>query len=141
MYGSGSFGGFLSLYWPETDNQYMDLAANCVRTLDALRSLQDLERIPYQIERGSEEILSWGGTDNGDEGFWVKNGDDPDLWTVTVNEKSPRWYPYDGSLAEFIYAALNADLKEGHPFGGDVWGPDRLIFYRASDPGPDVESY
>lgn len=129
-YGLGAFGHFLWVNVPMCGNKNLDLAACNSESLDALRYCQGYgEHVPYRIEAGREELFSWGGTDNGDTCYWVMAGDDPDSWTVTVNEtRSDLWYPFDGGLAEFIFAALNQDIENDHPLGAD-----RLAFIRAAD--------
>ena len=55
----------------------------------AARSFFNLayEEVPYGVERGSEELVRWAITDNGDVCYWVISAsDDPDEWLVTVNE-------------------------------------------------------
>lgn len=50
-----------------------------------------------------------GVTDNGEYLFWVTEpADAPEKWAIAANEaRGPRWYIYDGGLADFLTAVLS----------------------------------
>lgn len=72
--------------------------------------------IPDDVETLFPAALS----DNGNYVFWRMQADDPNLWTVTVNEpRGDRWDFFDGSLTEFLAAVLSGRNKVS-VFPGDL---------------------
>lgn len=132
-YGPGVFDDFVWVLHPEVENPTLNLLAEGGRTLDALRTLRASERIPYVVERGTEELLPWGRTDDGDKLYWVtKPRYSPDDWTVVVNEaRGPTWETFDGTATELLYALLRGsvrlDLFDGSDFPSTApqFEPDR----------------
>lgn len=112
-YGPGTFDRFLWVLQPSS-NKYIDLLRQCHVRLDALRVLAESgEAVPYDLSRGREEIIPWAFTDNGDVCFWVtSSSDDPDEWTIAVNEgREPLWMTFGGSASEFLVAVLSRNLQ------------------------------
>jgi hypothetical protein len=113
-YGVGAFDGFLWILQPRAGNEHLDMLVQRTLRLDALRRLRSGgEQIPYETERGREEILPWATTDNGDVCYWVmRPREEADSWTVTVNEgRGPEWIDYQGTATEFLTACLSRSVR------------------------------
>ncbi|MER6012892.1 hypothetical protein [Streptomyces bluensis] len=53
-------------------------------------------------------------TDNGDVGYWIADTDNPDDWTVAINEgRGPEWEPTELSLSAFLYQLLTGGYVSG----------------------------
>ncbi|MCZ4123102.1 SMI1/KNR4 family protein [Streptomyces sp. H39-S7] len=108
-YGPGSFDGFLHVFQPASPHRPLDLAHQIDTSVAALRTLRDdfSEEVPFRLEQ-PYEILTFAVTDNGDQCYWLRTGDDPDQWTVLVNEaRGPEWFPFDGNATAFLAATLS----------------------------------
>lgn len=120
-YGLGSFGGFLWLLIPGAENPNLELGRQAELRRQDLREVRDDgETLPYE----PEELLPWAITDNGDTAYWRTGvSDDPDAWTVTVNEgRGPDWHDFDGTATAFLAAWL-AGRERPSVFPDDVPGP------------------
>lgn len=109
FYGAGSFDEFLSILVPMHPNRHLDLLAQREVQLDALRTLRDgEEEVPFDIDRGEEEIVPWAITDNGDVVYWIRRPPaSPDDWPVVVNEaRGPEWETFDGPATAFLADVL-----------------------------------
>ncbi|MBZ9644042.1 hypothetical protein [Streptomyces sp. PSKA30] len=53
-------------------------------------------------------------TDNGDVGYWIADSEDPDEWTVAINEsRGPDWQSTGLSLSAFLYQFLTGEYEVG----------------------------
>jgi hypothetical protein len=107
-YGPGSFDDFLHVLQPSVAAEPIQLEHQAERTawtLDYLREGRGHEQIPYE----NSELLAFCKTDNGDTGYWLRHPtNDPDAWTVVVNEaRGPRWPKFKGGAVEFLVAVLS----------------------------------
>lgn len=113
-YGPGGFGDFLHPYQPDADDEELDLVDRQRADLDALREIQEEfpEDVPYRLA-GPAELVSVALTDNGDIVYWhVTDPEDPDSWTITVNEsRGPEWFRYDGPFTSFLADALSRRVE------------------------------
>ena len=119
-YGLGSFGGFLWLLVPGAENPNLELGRQTELRRQDLREVRDDgEALPYE----PDELVAWAITDNGDTLYW-RTGDDPDRWTVTVNEgRGPEWHDFDGTATAFLAAWL-AGRERVSVFPDDVPGDE-----------------
>ena len=66
---------------------------------------------PYPLYPENGGVLPWGGTDNGDQLYWVTNGT-PNEWTVLINEvRSSNFQEFDYSMTGFICAWIKGDIE------------------------------
>jgi len=109
-YGSGSFDDFLWLLVPGYDNPNVDLGRQAAAILDHLRELRAPEGgVPYDLRRDAPGLLPWAVTDNGETCFWDTASEDPDAWSIVVNEaRGPAWVTFAGSATDFLLAVFAA---------------------------------
>ena len=87
LYGSGKVDDFLYLFNPFTAGQDGNLLAEKDRVLEGYRQTRARfpERLPLPPFPKPGGVLPLGWTDNGDELYWVTEGD-PDGWPVALLE-------------------------------------------------------
>ena len=87
LYGSGKVDDFLYLFNPFTAGQDGNLLAEKDRVLEGYRQTRARfpERLPLPAFPDPGGVLPLGRTDNGDELYWVTEGD-PDGWPVALLE-------------------------------------------------------
>jgi hypothetical protein len=87
LYGSGTVDDFLYLFNPFAKGQDGNLLAEKDRVLASYRQTRARfpERLPLPAFPDAGGVLPLGRTDNGDELYWVTEGD-PDAWLVAVLE-------------------------------------------------------
>ncbi|WP_052848364.1 hypothetical protein [Streptomyces avicenniae] len=109
-YGVGCFDEFLWIYGAGAENPYLDIAA----ATDSMGSLLRDKEIPAirKILRpyglAPEQLVQWGGTDNGDSLFWLPAGP-PDVWPTLIIEAGQ----LDSVLVERDSTGLVLDLLTG----------------------------
>jgi hypothetical protein len=114
VYGLGRFDHFLWVLIPGKEYQGSDLFYQIDYRVDALQQLKECGvEIPFSVESGSQELLPWATTDNGDTCYWVTSrGSGPDDWIVTANEaRQDGWATYEFSASEFLLAVLSGELR------------------------------
>ncbi|MFL6269413.1 MAG: SMI1/KNR4 family protein [Actinomycetes bacterium] len=87
LYGSGTIDDFLYLFNPFTQGQDGNLLVERDRVLAGYRQTRARfpERLPWPPFPEPGGVLPLGRTDNGDELYWVTDGD-PDRWSVALVE-------------------------------------------------------
>ncbi|MFI1838381.1 Lsr2 family DNA-binding protein [Streptomyces olivaceoviridis] len=131
-YDPGRFANFLWVYDPRHTSVHVNLLGPAQdRTRAQVRD--DYARGIYPAPVDPELLLPCGGTDNGEDIFWITDPkDDPDAWTIAVNEaRGPRWYTFDGDLTQFLVAVLSGTTTVPQFPGGLLHGdidfkPSRL---------------
>lgn len=115
-YGPGAFDGFIWVLHP-SDNHNLDLYRQRDSQLDALRTLatSGIEEISFSIDPADSVLVPWAITDNGDVCYWVTVPiDDPDNWTVAINEsRGPDWAIFEGSASQCLTGLLSQSLRLG----------------------------
>ncbi|MEU7730181.1 hypothetical protein AB0B78_33920 [Streptomyces sp. NPDC040724] len=114
VYGPGKFDDFLLLLCPGAEPRAFDLLWRRSRALDDLRQrAADGEEFGHSVAPGSEELLPWAVTDNGDTLYWVTAHPDPNKWSIALNEgRGPEWNDYHGTATEFLAAVF---ARRTHP--------------------------
>ncbi|MGW3208989.1 Lsr2 family DNA-binding protein [Streptomyces sp. NPDC001135] len=141
-YGPGRFANFLWVFDPRHTSVHVNLISPAQdRTREQVRD--DYARGIYPAPVDPDLLLPCGGTDNGEDLFWITDPkNDPDAWTIAVNEaRGPRWYTFDGNLTQFLVAVLSGtttvpQFPESLLEGGVDFKPSRLD--RWSPPLPPV---
>ncbi|HEU4962862.1 MAG TPA: SMI1/KNR4 family protein [Bacilli bacterium] len=112
MYGTGSINEFLWVLNPFEKNEYLNLVLQNKVALDAysVSKSQFPEDFPHNVFPESNGLLLWGGTDNGDELFWLTKGA-PDVWSLVIYEtRSCEYSEYDCTMSQFLYDILSGTL-------------------------------
>ena len=136
-YGPGRFSGYLQIFHPEAQSEYVDLTGPMpvrIRTQIHKDYTQGSHPVPYN----PQHLFLMGSTDNGEYLFWVTEpSESPNSWRIAINEaRGSRWFTFDGTLIAFLSSALNGetvvpqfpkDLLQGDvgftPSARDVWVP------------------
>jgi hypothetical protein len=87
-YGSGQIGGFINIFNPFSENEFINLMEQIKVRLDAVNYIKENygeEECPYSLFPQTNGLLPFAATDNGDVFFWKTTGV-PDKWTVVLNE-------------------------------------------------------
>ena len=123
LYGSGTVDDFLYLFNPFAAGQDGNLLAEKDRVLAGYRQTRARfpERLPLPPFPDPGGVLPLGRTDNGDELYWVTQGD-PDGWPVALLEsRAARQEVHPMPVTEFL-AALAANQLTSRILPGDLIG-------------------
>jgi hypothetical protein len=113
LYGTGSVDDFMTIYNPIAGNPHINLGKQIAQCLPVLRECVAFFRppLPYELAAGKEELLPFGGTDNGDVLAWHKQGL-PDTWTVVlITSRDGEWECVDLNMTDFLVSALTGRVK------------------------------
>ena len=109
-YGAGTFDGFLHVFQPAASIDAICLEHQVERAAWTLNYLRERgENVPY----AETDLLPVAGDDNGNTYYLLRRPvEDPDLWTVVINEaRGPQWESFDGGLTDFVHAALSRSRR------------------------------
>lgn len=113
-YGSGSFAQFYTVFNPFAESKWVRLAD---RVNDAPERLQDIhddepDFLPYDIFPKSPGILNWGNDGNGNDYFWLIEGDDPDAWPVIAFDcRGSGAEKHDCTLTGYLLGVMEKKIK------------------------------
>ncbi|MCM2421329.1 SMI1/KNR4 family protein [Streptomyces sp. RKAG293] len=113
-YGGGRFDFHLWLLEPGCENRFYDLSVANDGRMDDFEDLWDLgEEKPGELEEEGSRIIAWGTTDNGEGLYWlIRPGQEPDDWTVMVNEaRGPRWEHFAMTCTNFLASLLAGSVR------------------------------
>ncbi|MFF4342993.1 SMI1/KNR4 family protein [Kitasatospora sp. NPDC001540] len=113
-YGGGCVDHYLWVLEPGCANASYDLVDADEERAEANQWLWDGgEEKPAELEGADARLVPWASTDNGEFLYWLaRPGEDPDEWTVMVNEaRGPRWEHLDMGCTRFLAAVLSGDLR------------------------------
>lgn len=113
-YGTGSFDDFLYVFNPFTNNHYLNLLNQKEVMLNAYRTLRAEfpKKYPFSTYPDREGLLPWGITDNGDELYWLTNGDNPDQWKVVTFKAGDSYYElHNFTLTGYLAQLLGNRLE------------------------------
>ncbi|WP_316745414.1 hypothetical protein [Streptomyces sp. MK7] len=96
---------FLGVFvpWPGEEGEWVTATDEEHRERDS-----DYPAEPSRPELVSTNLMSWGGSKEGDQFFWSVLGDDPEHWPVTVCSRNGAWWHYAGGMVQFL-----AELCDG----------------------------
>lgn len=135
LYGSGYFLQFLGVYVPRSRNPHLRLQRVARVVCEGLSSLTPLEDPPYPYWPARGGLLPFGGTDNGDDLFWLTRGA-PDDWKVVVQDRGfDRFETFDCDLSEFIAGLVTGEIQP-EEFPEDLLPCDRPFIPHAAWVGP-----
>lgn len=117
-YGTGAIGDFLWVLTPTTANRFLNLFDSGNAMLAGYRELRanwpgDFPFAAYPEENG---LLPWAVTDNGDELFWLTEGEDPDQWPTIISTRGmpleEHRLPAGDLLAGLIAGRIRSNIIE-----------------------------
>jgi hypothetical protein len=109
-YGSGSISDFLYVHNPFSKNRHGNLIQGASPMLNAYQTSRQTFPKEYQFPVYPDEggVYPWGSTDNGDELYWVTNGE-PDQWpTLIVASRGAAFELLRWSLTELLLRLLTS---------------------------------
>jgi hypothetical protein len=113
-YGGGLFDNCFWLLEPGCANKHYDLFIEVKERAEAFELLWGHgEEKPSELEEESSRVIPWATTENGEFVFWLaRPGQDPDTWTVMVNEgRGPEWEHHQMTCASFLVAVLEGGVR------------------------------
>lgn len=116
-YGTGIIGSVVIPYNPFCLRSLPKVHQTCRDWMRQLLGIQDLKQhfgtavFPYPIYPESGGALPWGSTENGDQLFWLTEGE-PDSWTVVINEaRSSEFEQFDKTMTTFLHNWIQDELQ------------------------------
>jgi hypothetical protein len=117
VYGTGLVGGVITPYNPFCRRSLWKPSYKCRDWMRQALGIQEFKRkfgeatFPYPLYPQTGGVLPWGGTDDGDQLFWLTNGE-PNMWTVLINEvRSPNFEAFDYSMTGFLRAWIDGEIQ------------------------------
>ncbi|MDT0321151.1 hypothetical protein [Streptomyces millisiae] len=109
-YGVGCFDEFLWIYGVGAENPHLDIGAatDAMRAILREKGISGIREMLGAHGLGPDDLVQWGGTDNGDALLWVPVGD-PEAWPTLVIEAGQ----LDFALVERSSTGLVLDLLTG----------------------------
>jgi hypothetical protein len=116
LYGFGYFMEFLGISIPRSTNPNTRLESSVPNTCEMFGQFHDRDEFPYPIWPNPGGLVPFGGTDNGDELFWLPRGA-PSNWGVVVWDRGlGNFEPFDCDMTDFLAGlATGALLPEEFP--------------------------
>ncbi|OAB34382.1 SMI1/KNR4 family protein [Paenibacillus glacialis] len=111
-YGTGGIDNFIWILTPFDQDENINFLRRKEEISGAyMQSKQEFPKnFKHDVFPASGGILPWAFTDNGDELYWLTEGE-PDQWKVVVYEtRSSDYHIYSLTMTEFIYKVLTREL-------------------------------
>jgi hypothetical protein len=112
--GGGYIDGFLYVMEPDCPFEASDLIGFIEERAEALEYLWgSSEDKPRELAGPDDRLIAFAMSDNGEYVYWLaKAGQDPDDWTVMVNEARGEWWEhYDMSFTQFLLSSLTGEIQ------------------------------
>lgn len=113
-FGGGYVDSYLHIVEPDCPNEACELVDFVEERTEALEYLWDSsEDKPHELAEPGDRLIACAMTDNGEYVYWLaKAGQDPDDWTVMVNEARGEWWEHlDMSFARFLLSSLTGEIR------------------------------
>jgi hypothetical protein len=109
LYGSGYFMQFLGISVPKSKNPNLRLWPQVSWVCRTFREM-DLDERPYAMWPSPGGLIPFGGTDNGDEFFWLSRGA-PAEWKVVVWDRAFLGFElFDCDLTDFLAGLATGEI-------------------------------
>lgn len=113
LYGSGLLVGLVSIHTPGTKNPYLSLA---VQVREASGDSMPDQQAPYRLWPRIDGLIKFGGTDNGDQLYWLPHGPPEDwkvvFWDCDLSDDKA-FEAFDCSVAEFLAGLVDGTIVPG----------------------------
>ena len=112
-YGTGCVDDFLYICNPIAPNESLNIISLAAHVLEALEEIACESPDHFSMPRFPTPggFLPFGGTDNGDNLFWVTEGE-PDQWTVAVmGPRAPECFYHNAGMLDFLVAIIRRDVN------------------------------
>ncbi len=135
IYGTGAINEFLLILNPFAE----DPLSNLLKRGEVIRKdyitvrTEFPEYAPFRVFPEAGGILPWAVDDNGDNFYWLTEGD-PDHWPIIVyDSRAPEYYAYHQAWTDFLVSLLTRMLH--CPIIPDVFLSDPPTFCKLSESG------
>ncbi len=129
-YGTGGFNDFLFVFNPFTRNKYLNLLELRPVILQAYTELRNQfpESHPYPAHPEPGGLLPWARTENGDELYWLTDGE-PNSWPVVFYEtRHGSHQQFDAPATEVVAGLLRGELAADIFPPAEEFGDDGPFF-------------
>ena len=110
LYGSGNFMQFLGIHVPRAHNRHVEFEHR-IRTICEI--FREFEDSPYPYWPEPKGLLPFGGSDDGDEFFWLMRGA-PEDWRVVVWDRGFQTFEVlDCDLTGFLAGLATGEILPG----------------------------
>ena len=111
-YGTGSIGDFLWVLTPATENPFLNFFEKGNVMLDGYRQLRASWPREYPHTAYPEEggLLPWAVSDNGDELYWLTEGD-PDQWPTVIVSRGVPHEEYRMPMGDFLAGLITRRIE------------------------------
>jgi hypothetical protein len=112
-YGVGDWLRFLDHVNPLAYATFEEYLADITVQLDAERSMREKfpEYVPFALYPEVGGLFFWGITENGDQLYWLTQGE-PDIWPIIIRPtRSPRYCRFDLRTCEFLLEWISGRLR------------------------------
>ncbi|WP_203843807.1 SMI1/KNR4 family protein, partial [Winogradskya humida] len=108
-YGYARFADFLSVFLPASPYDYVELRTQWQIAADKIEFWLEWDEVGTpELPVDPHLLLPVAGTDNGNTVYWVaRPPDDPDAWTLAVDEaRSDGWHLFGAGIVDFLVATF-----------------------------------
>jgi hypothetical protein len=112
VYGPGCFDEFMWLYrnFPENGNLDIRHRTQKARRVFSGSASSNLNIMLDGLEATRQDVISWGGTNNGDLCIWVAVGSSDQWPIIVVDAREDIYLKFRGSVTEFLLAFLRRNM-------------------------------
>ncbi|MEU9633383.1 hypothetical protein ACGFZZ_01555 [Streptomyces tendae] len=112
-YGTGCFDEFMWVFAEGAPNAQLDIVERTRLMRANLRgkALHELNHVLGEFRVGPDDLVQWGGTDNGDTLAWIAKGDPDDWPTVIIQAGQLRAVVNSGSSTATVLGLLDGSLR------------------------------
>ena len=133
-YGTGSIDDFLWIYTPWCQNENLNIFTRGKIVGDAYRASHEEfpKDFPFAVYPEKGGLLPFGGTDNGDEFYWLTDDINPEKWKLIVYmDRSDEYLEYNLNLMDFLTGIFSGEIEcEVMP---EWWGVEKEISFFTYD--------
>ena len=138
-YGTGSIDDFLWIYspWCQNENLNFFTSGKMAGTAYRVSHEESPEDFPFAVYPEEGGLLPLGGTDNGDDLYWLTVGANPEKWKLIIYmDRSEDYLEYDLTMTDFLAGLFSGEVKcEVMP---EWWGVEKKIsFFVYDEKGKD----
>lgn len=112
-FGTGLLASFIWVYNPFSTDEFLELSSRSKFVCDSRRRVEEEEGEPAQYNFFPDEggLLPWGHDENGNQFFWLTQGE-PDNWPVVgLAARSSKWVQWEITMTTFLLKALTREIR------------------------------
>lgn len=111
-YGTGNINNFMWILTPFDENEYVNLFKMGMKISEAYMTskLYNPDFFKHDVFPVVGGILPWGYTENGDELYWLTEGESDDWKVIVYESRSSDFYEYSMGFVQFIYELISKKI-------------------------------